>query len=80
MNDTALIENAVSDVLKDYYTGAVLVAAKQAGWCAELWSTLEETGMTRVSIPEESGGAGGSLKEAAAVVRLAGKNCGGKLA
>lgn len=75
MNDTALIEEAVSSILKDYYTTDVLVAAKQAGWCAELWQTLQETGMTLISVPEAAGGAGGSVKDAACVVRLAGKYC-----
>ena len=75
MNDTTVLEDAVSGILKDYYTTDILVAAKRLGWCPELWATLQETGMTLVSVPEASGGTGGSLRDAASVVRLAGKYC-----
>jgi acyl-CoA dehydrogenase len=37
-----------------------------------LWKELEELGFTLVSVPEEAGGAGGSLGDAAAVVRATG--------
>jgi alkylation response protein AidB-like acyl-CoA dehydrogenase len=75
MNDTALLEDAVSNIFRDYYTNEILVAAKRTGWCAELWKTLEETGMHRVSVPEAAGGTGGSVQDAVSVVRLAGKYC-----
>lgn len=41
---------------------------------AEAWRTLEDAGLTLLSIPENSGGNGGTLREAAAVLRLAGRH------
>ena len=38
-----------------------------------LWRTLENADLTLVSVPEEHGGAGGTLKDAAAILRLAGR-------
>lgn len=75
MSDAALLEDAVTRIFKDYYTNDVLVSAKRTGWCAELWHTLEETSVSLVSVPEASGGGGGSVQEGFAVLRLAGKYC-----
>jgi acyl-CoA dehydrogenase len=38
---------------------------------ALVWSVLEETGLALAGVPEEAGGSGGALAEAAAVVRIA---------
>ncbi|WP_151772110.1 acyl-CoA dehydrogenase family protein [Streptomyces abyssomicinicus] len=37
-----------------------------------LWEELEEAGLTRVGIPEELGGSGGDLEQAAVILRAAG--------
>lgn len=39
---------------------------------AEAWNALEKGGLARVSVPEEAGGDGGTLADAAAVLRIAG--------
>ncbi len=39
---------------------------------AETWEALEEAGLTLLSVPEGSGGSGGTLEDAATVLRLAG--------
>lgn len=41
-------------------------------WDAAAWGALEESGLTSIDVPESLGGGGGSLREAAEVVRVAG--------
>jgi acyl-CoA dehydrogenase len=48
------------------------VRAHEQDWAEGLWSQLVELGMTTIDVPEDSGGGGGSLEEALAVVRLCG--------
>ena len=43
------------------------------GFDPALWDALEELGFTLVSVPEEAGGSGGSLGDAATVLRVAGR-------
>ena len=40
---------------------------------ATMWQRLEEAGLTLAGVPEEAGGSGGGLDEAALVVRVAGR-------
>lgn len=46
----------------------------RGGWAEGLWGELEKAGLTLTSVPEGSGGTGGSLSEAVAVLRLAGRH------
>ena len=41
---------------------------------AETWAALEDAGLTLVSVPEESGGSGGTVEDAATVLHLAGRH------
>lgn len=41
---------------------------------AKTWEALEKADLTLVSVPEESGGSGGSLEDAATVLHLAGRH------
>lgn len=41
---------------------------------AEMWKALEKANLTLLSVPEESGGSGGTLEDAAAVLHLAGRH------
>lgn len=68
-----LIETAVR-VFQDHYTAETRFAVEQGAWPAEVWQTLEETGLTLASIPEDAGGTGGSLSDAAAILRVAGRH------
>jgi acyl-CoA dehydrogenase len=43
------------------------------GLDAELWKTLEQTGLARLTLPEEAGGSGGTLADWVAVVTAAGQ-------
>jgi acyl-CoA dehydrogenase len=47
---------------------------ERGGWAEDLWGELEKAGLTLTSVPEGSGGTGGSLSEAVAVLRLVGRH------
>ncbi|WP_300017827.1 acyl-CoA dehydrogenase family protein [Pseudonocardia sp.] len=47
-------------------------AASGTGLDAGLWTTLEQTGLARMTLPEAAGGSGGTLTDAAAVWQAAG--------
>ncbi len=53
---------------------SILGAAPSADreWDASAWAALEQSGLTTVNVPEALGGGGGTLREAAEVVRVAG--------
>jgi len=46
--------------------------AEATGWAENLWNALEQTGFSDVPIPEELGGAGGSVADAVQLLRAAG--------
>ena len=46
--------------------------AEAAGWAEDLWKALQQTGFSDVPIPEELGGAGGTVSDAVALLRAAG--------
>ena len=68
-----LLESATR-LFSDQVNDKLLAAAKRDGWSASLWQTLEQAQLPLVSIPEEAGGAGGTLSDAAAVLRVAGRH------
>lgn len=74
MNDfrKILIETA-TQVLRDLCRPETINAAEQGVWPADLWNALEETGLTRVSLPEEPGGPLGDPGDALAILRVAGR-------
>jgi acyl-CoA dehydrogenase len=43
-------------------------------WPAALWSEIEEMGLPLIAVPEDKGGAGGSLADMLALLRLAGSH------
>jgi acyl-CoA dehydrogenase len=65
MNETEALREAVRAMVQ---TGIPSGLEPHGGFDAALWATLDEHGMTRVGIPEEYGGEGGGLHEAAAIV------------
>ena len=67
-----LIESATR-LFSDNVDQKMLEAAKRDGWSERLWQTLEQAELPRVSVPEEAGGAGGTLSDLAAVLRVAGR-------
>jgi acyl-CoA dehydrogenase len=47
-------------------------AAEAAGWAPELWKALQQSGFSDVPVPEELGGAGGSVADTVQLLRAAG--------
>ena len=43
-------------------------------WPADLWKEIEEMGLPLIAVPEDKGGAGGTLADMLAVLRLAGSH------
>ena len=74
MSAAGMLIEAIGRIFVDHYTSERLQAAKESGWSEPLWRALEDTGMTRLSLPEECGG-GGELGEGMEAARLAGKYC-----
>jgi acyl-CoA dehydrogenase len=71
---TMLVESATR-LFRDNVDQKMLEGAKHDGWSEKLWQVLEQAELPRVSIPEESGGAGGTLSDAAAILCVAGRYC-----
>lgn len=46
--------------------------AETSGWAPELWKALQQSGFSDVPVPEELGGAGGSVADAVQLLRAAG--------
>jgi acyl-CoA dehydrogenase len=74
MNTSTEIRNMLCDaatrLFADNVNQKMLDAAKQDGWSAALWHELEKAELPLVGVPESAGGAGGSLSDAAAVLRI----------
>ncbi len=69
----AMLVESATRLFADHATPKMLDAAKRDGWSAELWRVAANAQLPLVSIAEEAGGAGGSLSDAAAVLRVAGR-------
>lgn len=75
MNDVrAMLIESASRLFSEQVDAGILDAAKSDGWSQALWRIVEEAQLPYVSIAEEAGGAGGSLSDLAAVVRIAGRH------
>ena len=59
----------LEDLLTESCT-AESVETAENGWSEELWAALAELGLTAVGVDEDAGGSGGTLFDAAAVVRI----------
>lgn len=77
MNDSTdvrdmLVESATR-LFADHVDAKLMDAAKRDGWSPRLWEVIEQAELSRISVPEEAGGAGGTLSDLAAVLRVAGR-------
>lgn len=71
----ALLIEVVSTLLEDRSTPDDVRRAEAAGGFApDLWRALEDAGLPWVSVPEEAGGSGGTLRDALAIQRLFGRH------
>lgn len=69
----AMLVESATRLLKDHVDRKLLEAARHDGWSPQLWQKLDQAEFPRVSLPEEAGGAGGTLSDLAAVLRVAGR-------
>ncbi len=67
---TDALEQAVASILDDHCTYEV-IAKSERGLSIMLWDLLAQAGFTGVGVPEDLGGAGGDLLDAAQVIRVA---------
>lgn len=67
-----LVESATR-LFADHVDAKLLAAARRDGWSPELWRVVETAQLPLVSVAEAAGGAGGTLSDWAAVLRLAGR-------
>jgi acyl-CoA dehydrogenase len=71
--DSVLVDT-VERLLATSSTYEVVEQAEADGWCAPVWDGLAEAGFPWISVAEEAGGSGGSLADAMAVLRGAGRH------
>jgi acyl-CoA dehydrogenase len=71
MSDQLLLDTA-HRLFAATCTHEAVQAAEREGWAADIWKATADAGFPWVSIPEAAGGSGGTLTEAAAIVRIAG--------
>src|SRR6516162_5981515 len=71
MSDQLLIDTA-HRLFAATCTHEAVQAAEREGWAPDIWKATADAGFPWVSIPEEAGGSGGTLTDAAAIVRTAG--------
>jgi acyl-CoA dehydrogenase len=70
----SLLAESIDRLLADGCTPDALERADTEGWCAPVWDRLVTAGFTHISLPEESGGSGGSLGDAAEVLKALGRH------
>src|SRR6185369_17367559 len=52
----------------------VVNRVEKGQWPADLWKEIEEMGLPLIAVPEDKNGAGGTLADMLAVLRLAGSH------
>ncbi len=69
----AMLVESATRLFADHVDAKLLDAAKRDGGSPDLWRIVEEAQFPLISIAEEAGGAGGTLSDLAAVLRIAGR-------
>jgi acyl-CoA dehydrogenase len=69
-----MLADSAQRLFTDHVDQKKLDAAKHNGWSEKLWHELEQAELPLVGVPEEAGGAGGTLSDAAAVLRIAARH------
>ncbi len=67
-----LLVDSAEGLFTDTCTFDAVQAAERNGWAPEIWRAVAEAGFAWIGLPEEAGGSGGTLLDAADVVRVAG--------
>ena len=71
MEDSIVVDTATR-IFRDLGDPQTIVNAGDDGWKEELWSVLEESGLTQAWTPDDLGGAGASMTDGFDVLRVAG--------
>lgn len=69
----SLVAQTIDRLLADGCTPEALDRGEAEGWCAPIWGRLEAANFTHISLSEEFGGSGGSLGDAADVLKSLGR-------
>lgn len=69
----SLMAQTIDRILADCCTTDAFESAQAEGWCAAVWDRLVTAGFTHISLPEQSGGSGGSLADATEVLKALGR-------
>lgn len=65
---------AADDIFGSVCSPAALESAEDEGWSAQAWAAVSDAGLAWISVPEAAGGEGGTLEDALAVLRVAGRH------
>jgi acyl-CoA dehydrogenase len=65
----------VAKLFSDHVDHRKLSDAERGEWSSDLWSLVEEQGLTQPLVPENMGGMGATWYDAFAIVRAAGRHC-----
>lgn len=75
MNDMrTMILDTADRICRDKCDQALIDKAEAGDWPADLWTTLEEAGLTLAAVPDDKGGAGGTLGDGLALVKTAARH------
>lgn len=68
-----LILDTAERIFRDICDQTLVDKAEKGEWPAGLWQTLEESGLTQASVPEERGGAGGTIGDGLYFLKTSGR-------
>ena len=69
-----ILSDSVNGLLSERVTKALVQKAEEGDFPTALWDEVEANGLSRVLVPEEQGGAGGTWADAAIVLKAAGEH------
>lgn len=69
----AILRDSVSRLFGDLATRETLEASEKGEWPADLWTAVEENGLSRALVPETQGGVGAQWTDAFVIVHAAGR-------
>lgn len=72
-DDRTSIAEAATSILRDLSSPEEVRHLEDQGWNEKLWAVLDDSGFTRISVPESAGGSGGDLGDACALVKELGR-------
>src|SRR5215471_2545102 len=75
MNDGTdnIIVDTATRIFQDLCDAATINDAEKGVWPKALWDALDESGLTVAWVPEDLGGAGATMADGFAVLRVAGR-------